>query len=329
MPRIDLDAIEDEWDDDESHLVARSRNLSVAARRRIEALEAARVVAVDRGRVTVELDGERVDASLAGTMRGAKAAVGDKVRVRRGRDDADAPRIVEVLDRDTVLLRTGDDTQGDERVVVANAERVVVVVAADHLEAGVGLLDRVMVAASAGGLSSLLCVNKVDLAHDRTTLEEVVERYDALDVEVRLTSALTGEGIDAFAQALRDSWSAFIGHSGVGKSSLFNRLVPDAEHAVGEVGRRGGRHTTVASRAMRVDDLNAWLVDTPGLRSFGLGVVAPRDLPSHFPELAVLACALDDCVHDGEPGCTVLDADIHPDRLMSYRRLLQTLREGS
>ncbi len=328
MPRIDFDAIEDEWEDDDSHLAGRARNLSVAARRRIEQLDVARVVAVDRGRVTIDLDGDRVEASLAGTMRGAKAAVGDRVRVRRGRDD-DTPRIVEVLDRDTVLLRTGDDAQDDERVVVANADRVVVVISADHPHAGVRLLDRVMVAASAGGLDTLLCVNKMDLVDDRPAIVAIRDRYTALDVAVQSTCALTGEGVDELAEALRASWSAFIGHSGVGKSSLFNRLVPDAEHAVGEVGRRGGRHTTVASRAMRVDALDAWLVDTPGLRSFGLGIVAPRDLPRHFPELADLACALDDCVHDGEPGCALDPAEVHPDRLTSYRRLLQTLREGS
>jgi ribosome biogenesis GTPase / thiamine phosphate phosphatase len=331
MRNIDIDALEDEWDEDEPPRPSRARNLSPAAQQRIEDLGSARVVTIDRGRITVLYEGAIVEATLAGTMRGAKAAVGDRVRVRPPRHEQDRPRIVDVLPRDTVLLRTGDDAVDESRVVVANADQVVVVVAADHLVAGAGLLDRVMVAASAGALDTAVCVNKVDLvAHepggaDRTAA--LLERYRGLGVEGCATSAVTGAGIDALGELLRGRWSAFTGHSGVGKSSLFNLLVPDADHAIGEMGRYGGRHTTVSSRAMRVEELDAWLVDTPGIRSFGLGVVEPRELARHFPELAELVCDLDDCIHEGEPGCALDEAAVHPARLASYRRLLAALRD--
>lgn len=326
MPRIDLDAIEDEWEEDRHLLGRRDRELSQAAKARIRELDTARVVGVDRGRVRVFLDGEVVDARLAGTMRGEKAAVGDRVRVRPARHEGDTARIVAVLPRDTALWRTPDDDLDEERIVVANADTVVVVLAANYLDVGTRFADRVLVAASVGGLDPALCLNKVDLVTDRTEVEAVAARYRAIGVEVEVTSVVTGEGLDGLRELISGAWTAFTGHSGVGKSSLFNLLVPEAEREVGELGRYGGRHTTVSARAMRVPGLDAWLVDTPGVRSFGLGSLAPRELAQQLPELAALRCALDDCIHDGEPGCTLTEARIHPARLDSYRRLLAALR---
>lgn len=332
MPRIDIDALEDEWEEDHHLLARRSRELSQKARASIDALEAARVVGVDRGRITVVHAGEVVEAPLAGTMRGTKAAVGDEVRVRPPRHATDLPRIVEVLPRRTVLTRTGDDALDDERVVVANADAIAVVLAAENLAMGVRFLDRVLVAASVGGLAPVLVVNKVDLLAGEAAAQAaaVAARYDAIGVEVHRTSARTGEGLDRLAEALTGAWTAFTGHSGVGKTSLFNRLVPEADREVGDIGRYGGRHTTVSARAMPITALDAWLVDTPGVRSFGLGGLEPRELARHLPELAVLSCRLADCIHDGEPGCRLPEAvaagAIHPERLAAYRRLLGSLR---
>lgn len=328
MPRIDIEAIEDEWEEDHHLLARRPHELSQAARDRIDDLGEARVVGVDRGRVTIELEEQIVEGRFAGTMRGEKAAVGDRVRVRPPRHESDQARIVEVLDRRTVLTRTPDDTVEEERVVVANADQIVVVAAADHLDAGTRFLDRVLVAASVGGLDAVLCVNKVDLVSVRSEVDEVMVRYEAIGVPVRVTSAQTGEGVEELGRLLVGCWTAFAGHSGVGKSSLFNAFLPDAEQAVAAIGPRGGRHTTVAAWAIEAPSLDGWLVDTPGVRSFGLGGLAPEQLARHFPELATLDCHLDDCAHTGEPGC-VLDATaIHPARLAAYLRLLTSLREG-
>ena len=328
MPRIDIEALEDEWEEDHHLLARRSKELSVAARERIDALDVARVVGVDRGRVTVVADGEVVEARLAGTMRGEKAAVGDRVKVRPAKHDGDEPRIVEVLPRDTVLTRTADDTDDTERVVVANADQIVVVVAADHLDVGTRFLDRVLVAASLGGVDPVLCINKRDLVEDDSEVVEVSERYEAIGVPVRVTSAVTGEGMDELEHLLAGCWSAFTGHSGVGKSSLFNRLIPEAAQTIGELGRYGGRHTTVAAWALQAPGLDAWLVDTPGVRSFGIGTLRPAELGRHFPELAALECPMDDCAHDGEPGCRLPEADIHPARLAAFERLRASLAEG-
>ncbi|WP_052667137.1 ribosome small subunit-dependent GTPase A [Nitriliruptor alkaliphilus] len=334
MPRIDVEAFEDEWEDDHSFVEPRRRSdaLSETAKQKVATHEIARVVAVDRGRIMVVFDGELLPARFAGGMRGTKVVVGDEVRITPPRDDNDVARITELLDRRTWLTRTGDDAQDDERVVVANADQVVVVLTADHLEVGARFADRVLVAASVGHLDAVLCINKLDLIDDRGEFDEVAARYEALGVPVRGTSAVTGEGLDELRMLLTGVWSAFSGHSGVGKSSLFNLLVPDADHAVGEIGRFGGRHTTVASKAVPIPAIDAWLVDTPGVRSFGLGTLAAEHLTRHMPELDRLECALDDCVHDGEPGCALPDAlaagDVHPTRLETYRRLLAALRDN-
>ena len=329
MRRIDIEALEDEWEEE----VGRQGRppggdvvYSPEARERIAEHDTARVVGVDRGHVDVLFQDELQTARYAGSMRGRKVVVGDRVRVRPSRHETDVPRVMERLDRTTVLQRTGDDTDADERVVVANADQVAVVLPADRLTPSLGFLDRVQVAASVGGLDTLVVVNRVDLATDDPMVDEVAARYDGLGFPVVLTSARTGEGLEELVRCLAGTWTAFSGHSGVGKTSLFNHLVPDADRAVGELGRRGGRHTTVASRAMPVPGVDAWLVDTPGVRSFGLGALAPSDLGRHLPELAELDCALDDCLHDGEPGCRIGDADVHPARLASYRRLLAAVR---
>jgi len=246
--------------------------------------------------------------------------------VRAPRHESDQARIVEILPRETVLLRTPDDDLDDERIVVANADRVVVVLAADYLDIGTRFADRVFVSASAGGLEPVLCINKVDLVDDLGTVADVAVRYASLGIGVLITSAVAGSGVDDLRTMLAGSWTAFAGHSGVGKSTLFNLLVPEAEREVGELGRYGGRHTTVSSRAMRVPGFDAWLVDTPGVRSFGLGGMRPEQLASHFPELDALWCAMDDCIHDGEPGCALTSTSIHPARLDSYRRLLAAIR---
>jgi ribosome biogenesis GTPase / thiamine phosphate phosphatase len=329
MSRIDIEALEDEWEEDHHVLARRSRDLSVAARQRIDALAVARVVGVDRGRVTVVWEGELVEARYAGTMRGEKAAVGDRVRIRPADHDGGEARIVEVLPRDTVLTRTADDTDDQERVVVANADQIVVVVAADHLDVGSRFLDRVLVAASLGRVDPVLCINKRDLVDDGGEVAEVSARYEAIGVPVRVTSAATGEGVAALGELLVGMWTAFTGHSGVGKSSLFNRLIPGASQQIGELGRYGGRHTTVAAWALEAPALDAWLVDTPGVRSFGLGALTPEELPQHFPELAGLPCRMDDCAHVGEPGCAIEQAVIDPGRLAAFERLRASLAEGA
>jgi len=349
MPSIDMDAYEDEWDDDVA-VGPRGRPLaSPAARAERGRQRAARVIAVDRGRIRVVPDGPdaadragggggvgdmaggeqpagSVDARYGGAMRGRRVVVGDRVRIAPAGGDGQA-RVVERLDRTTVLRRTGDDLDRHERVLVADADAVAVIVGADNLESGLRFADRVIVSATSGGLATVLVINKADLIADAAE-EQVVatalEPYGrAVETVVRV-SARDGDGLEELRGLFADRWTVLTGHSGVGKSSLVNALVPEAEQRTGEIGRRGGRHTTVASAAIPLPG-GGWLVDTPGVRSFGLGMLDRRGLVAGFPELAGLTCQLDDCRHDAEPGCVLPDAGLHPVRLAAFHRLAAAL----
>jgi ribosome biogenesis GTPase len=334
MPSIDMEAFEDEWDDDVA-VGPRGRQLaSPAARAERGRQRAGRVIAVDRGRIRVVPDeagpheqlGGTVDARSGGAMRGRRVVVGDRVRIAPAGGDEQA-RVVERLDRTTVLRRTGDDLDHHERVLVADADAVAVIVGADNLEAGLRFADRVIVSATSGGLKVVLVVNKVDLLDGEAQERAVVialEPYARAVETVLRVSATTGDGLDELRALLTERWTVLTGHSGVGKSSLVNALVPDADQRTGEIGRRGGRHTTVASAAIPFPG-GGWIVDTPGVRSFGLGMLDRPGLVAGFPELVGLACQLDDCRHDAEPGCVLLDAGLHPVRLAAFHRLAAAL----
>ena len=320
-----MDALEDEWDDDVA-VGPRGRPLaSPAARAERGRQRPGRVIAVDRGRIRVVLEGEAVedalDARYGGAMRGRKVVVGDRVRVSPAQRDEPA-RVVERLDRVTELARTGDDLDRNVRVLVADADAVAVIVGADNLDAGLRFADRVIVAATTGGLATVLVVNKVDLpdAEGVVRLEAALVPYARAVTRVLRVSAHTGDGLDELRALLADRWTVLTGHSGVGKTSLTNALVPESDRRTGEVGPRGGRHTTVASVALPLPD-GGWLVDTPGVRSFGLGMLDRRGVAAGFPELAGLRCALDDCRHDGEPGCRLPEADLPATRRAAFERL--------
>ena len=326
MTSIDMDAFEDEWDDDVA-VGPRGRQLaSPAARAERGRQRPGRVVAVDRGRIRVVPDGDGpdavIDARYGGAMRGRRVVVGDRVRIAPGQRD-EPSRVVERLDRISWLVRTGDDLDHHERVLVADADAVAVIVGADNLEAGLRFADRVIVAATTGGLATVLVINECDLLADDDALQQLdaalVPYADAVVVVLRV-SAQTGDGMDELRALLTDRWTVLTGHSGVGKSSLTNALLPDADLRTGAVGPRGGRHTTVASLALPLPE-GGWLVDTPGVRSFGLGMLDRRGVAAGFPELAGLDCGLDDCGHDGEPGCALPAATLHPVRRVAFERL--------
>jgi ribosome biogenesis GTPase len=283
------------------------------------------VVAVDRGRWTVLVDGVVVQAVKARELGRRGVVVGDRVGIvgdLTGATDALA-RVVRLQPRTSTLRRTADDTDPVERVVVANADQLVVVTALADPEPRTGLVDRCLVAAYAGGLEPLLCLTKSDLRAP----EEFLRTYAALDVP----HVVTGRGapLEPLRERLAGRISVLIGHSGVGKSTLVNALVPDAERATGGVnavtGR--GRHTSSSVVALALPD-GGWVIDTPGVRSFGIAHVDLTKVIHAFPDLeAGTAECPRSCSHD-EPDCA-LDAWVaaghaSPERLASLRRLLRS-----
>ncbi|MHA6792939.1 ribosome small subunit-dependent GTPase A [Pseudonocardia bannensis] len=290
---------------------------------------------MDRGRWTCVPDGDAtrppVTAMRARELGRTPIVVGDRVGLvgdLSGAPDSLA-RIVRVEPRDTVLRRTADDTDPFERVVVANAEQLVIVTALADPTPRTGFVDRCLVAAYAGGLSPVLCLTKSDLADP----EPFAAHYADLDVPVVVTRR--DRPPTELGEILTGRVSALVGHSGVGKSTLVNTLVPDAERAVGVVSAVGkGRHTTTAALALPLPDGGGWVVDTPGIRSFGLAHVTPDDVPAAFDDLAA---AIENCPrgcgHLGppaDPECAldamVADGSLGPGRLAALRRVLVALR---
>jgi ribosome biogenesis GTPase / thiamine phosphate phosphatase len=290
------------------------------------------VIAVDRGRWTVLVDGRVVSAMRARELGRTNIAVGDLVALvgDSSGDDGSLARIVRREDRRTVLRRTADDTDPVERVLVANADQLVIVTALADPEPRPRMVDRCLVAAYDAGMEPLLLLTKADLAPPEPFLRE----YAPLGV-ASLVTRVDGDDMEGLAQvraALDGKISVLVGHSGVGKSTLVNALVPQADRAIGHVnavtGR--GRHTSTSAVALPLAD-GGWVVDTPGVRSFGLAHVDPDKIAKLFPDLApgTEECPRG-CTHDEEEcalGPFVESGAAGPagaSRLESMRRLLRS-----
>jgi ribosome biogenesis GTPase len=257
-------------------------------------------------------------------------AIGDVVRfVEAGEQRG---MITEILPRRNKLSRPAT-TPGQrvfEQVIVANADQVVPVFAAASPTPKWGLLDRYLVAAEAAGLPALICITKTDLAGQNSELKATLAEYRRIGYRVQVVSVVTAEGLDEIKQSLQDRVSVLVGKSGVGKTSLLNAIQPGLDLSVKAVGqgKQGkGLHTTTRLEMFRLDGGGA-IVDTPGIREFGLWDVDEEDVALFFPEMRPLIgrCKFGlDCQHDEEPGCVIREAvmrgEISPYRYQSYLKL--------
>ena len=289
------------------------------------------VTSIDRGRYGALTGGRAVVAMKARELGHRSVVVGDRVLLAgdTSGEEGTLARIVRVLPRTSALRRSPDDTDPVERVIVANAGQLVIVCALAEPPPRLRFIDRCLVAACDAGISPLLCLTKADLASPR----EVLDVYQPLGVACLVTGhPFTDEQTAGLRAALSGLISVLVGQSGVGKSTLVNTLVPDADRTVGTVnpvtGR--GRHTSSSAVALALPG-GGWIIDTPGVRGFGLGHVSPHRVVEAFPDLAGPAA---DC----PPGCDHLGEDCGLDewarehgaqaRLDSLRRLLRS-REGA
>ncbi len=239
-------------------------------------------------------------------------AIGDEVHfVEAG---GDAGQIIEVLPRRSQLSRRAPGAKPLEQVVVANPDQVIPVVSAAQPKPRWGMIDRYLVSAAACDLPAIVCVTKLDALDefDAYDVLEVVEDYRRIGYRVILTSAADGSGLDEFRDALAGRLSVLVGMSGVGKTTLLNAVQPGLGLRVGAINLEldKGRHTTTHLELFPLETGGA-VVDTPGMKVFGLWDVDQDDIALLFPEMAehVGRCRYKlDCTHDHEPGCAIKQA---------------------
>lgn len=263
--------------------------------------------------------GDRVRCRHTGEV-----AVGDQVLFSPARR-----RIEDVLPRRTVLSRADPHNPRLERVIAANVDVVVNVVSLKTPPLRPGLIDRYLIAIGKSGAEPLLCVNKIDLLVSPQELD-ALRPYQDVGIPVILCSAATGAGLESLSAALAGRLCVFAGHSGVGKSSLLNALDPRLQITTGVVIEKG-RHTTTSSALYHLPN-GAKIIDTPGIREFGLWDITRDDLRRYYREFDAHQCAFSDCTHTHEPDCAVKQAvtsgAISESRYQSYARILASLDTG-
>jgi ribosome biogenesis GTPase len=257
----------------------------------------------------------------------AGLAVGDFV------DLDEAGNIRKIHPRRTTLSRPDPNNPRLERVIAANVDIVVMVVSVKSPPLRPGLIDRYLIAIQKGGAEPVLCVNKIDLMESDADLGPL-EPYQALDLRTYFVSIKKDRGIADLRAALANKLAVFVGHSGVGKSSLTNALKPDAGAVTGKISAiwNRGKHTTTGSTMYQMAN-GLRIIDTPGVREFGLWKLSPYELAGHFHDFdeASTECQFADCTHTHEPICGVRDAvkvgQVPKARYETYLRIRQTIED--
>ncbi|MFW6345626.1 MAG: small ribosomal subunit biogenesis GTPase RsgA [Halomonas sp.] len=286
--------------------------------------------------VRPDTGGEAVRCHLRANLEGL--VTGDRV-IWRGRQDPEGKVVEGVVvargERESVLERP--DARGLLKPVAANIDQILVVFAVEPAPHA-NLIDRYLVAAEATGIAPVLVLNKIDLLPPTGgELRDLLARYEALGYPVVSTTTEREDGLAALHARLAGRTSVFVGQSGVGKSSLIDRLLPDEELRIGALSKdsRKGTHTTTTARLYALPAAaSGELIDSPGIREFGLVHLDEQQVAEGFIEFRdhLGHCRFRDCRHRHEPGCALLEAvergEIHPERFASYRRIVDSLTQG-
>jgi ribosome biogenesis GTPase / thiamine phosphate phosphatase len=295
------------------------------------------VVEVSTSLCRVDLDGRILLCPLRGVVSAATGgftnaiAVGDEVRVTPRGDDAG---IVEaVLPRRSALARPDVQRTHLQQIIVANADQLLIVAAWRDPAIWLELVDRYLITAQRFHLDPIICVNKTDLAGDSEVCRASMNPYVDLGYRVLFASATTGDGVAELRDALTDHTTVLAGLSGVGKSSLLTAVQPGLRLRTSAVAEYHiGRHTTTQVHMHRLD-AGGYVIDTPGIREFGLSGLRQGDIGSFYPEIAALAtaCRFSNCSHLHEENCAVLDGleegAVSEVRYHSYTRICESLPE--
>ena len=294
------------------------------------------VIEVSSSLCRVDLAGRSLLCGLRGSLSAQDTgftnvvAVGDRVVVSR--DGADRGIVESVLPRRSVLARSDTFYPHLQQVIVANADQLLIVASWRDPILWFELVDRYLIAAERNNLSPIICVNKIDLAEDVAECRAALQPYRALGYRVLFTSAHSGEGVSDLREALREQTTVLAGMSGVGKSSLLIAMQSSLQLRTANVSEQSGegRHTT--SQVSRLElEMGGFVVDTPGIREFGLSGLRRGELIRFYPDIAAVegACRFGDCSHTHEPGCAVKAAvrqgRVSKTRYHSYTKITRAL----
>jgi len=280
--------------------------------------------------------GEPIEATVRGRLMGPRRSLGNALvvgDVAHYVEEGGQAVVTEVTPRRNTFSRRGAGERAAEQVVAANLDQVVVVASIVQPQFRAGLVDRMLCQAEHAGLPARVAINKCDLVPDDEA-QALLDDYVRAGYPAHRLSARTGEGVEALRRACGGRRSLFAGHSGVGKSTLLSALAPGVELREGLVNPRTGkgRHTTSAAWLIAPEpDLE--LIDTPGVRAFGLWGIGPRDLDQAWPEFRRFLgkCRFADCRHESEPGCAIRAAaeagEISARRWESFRKLRAELEQ--
>ena len=285
-------------------------------------------------------DGQLIDCKIKGNFRlkGIRStnpvAVGDRVEIVPNNEGT--AFITEIEDRRNYIIRKSINLSKQSHIIAANVDQAILVVTVANPQTSTTFIDRFLASAEAYRVPVILAFNKTDLLDDDMLRyqEAMVNLYTTIGYECRQISAGTGEGVDALHSLLKGKITLLSGNSGVGKSTLINRLVPDANLRTSEISdaHNTGQHTTTFSEMIRLDE--GWLIDTPGIKGFGTFDIEPEELTSYFKEIFHFSqdCKFSNCTHTHEPGCAVLkaleDHYIAQSRYQSYLSMLEDKDQG-
>lgn len=239
-------------------------------------------------------------------------AVGDKVNFEKERDK-DTCVIDKVLKRNNVIVRKSVNLSKESHIIAANIDQAVLIATVAQPKTSTGFIDRFLVTAEAYHIPSVIVFNKCDLYDEEQTAmaEELISVYKSIGYESFMVSALTGFQCDRLKDVMKDNVSLFSGHSGVGKSALSNRLDPALNLKVGEISdvHEKGKHTTTYAQMFPLC-FGGFIIDTPGIKEFGLFDLEKNTLAQRFPEMRALMhnCRFSNCTHLHEPHCAIKDA---------------------
>jgi len=275
----------------------------------------------------------KIDEEISSTN---PIAVGDKVVFDTENDEAGTGIIKDILPRENYIVRVSPHNKHQKHIVAANLDIALVMATIAEPRTSQGFIDRFLITAEAYHIPAIIVINKIDLLKPkhREQLEQWTEMYEGAGYEVYPIIALQPETITTLQEKLRGKTTLFSGHSGVGKSTLINRLIPGKELRTQEVsGWSGkGQHTTTFAEMFDLPDGGS-IIDTPGVKEFGLIDFEKEELGQYFPEIrrAMQHCRFNNCLHINEPGCAVKDAleagTVTVDRYVSYMTIMDTIEK--